>query len=69
MLPSSYLADNFLLVGGAVKGGMGIVVDPTTEPARVDTLSLLNSFVAISPDRKWIASAPAAGGVSVQPWL
>ena len=68
MTPSSYLADNFLLVGGALKGGTGMVVDPTTQPARVDTLSLLTNFISVSPDKKWIASAAAAGGVSVQPW-
>ena len=38
-------------------------------PARVDSLSLLTNFAAISPDRKWIAYLKqGATGVSVQPW-
>ena len=40
-----------------------------TDPPRVDSLTLQANFVAISPDRKWIAfTPPGATGVSVQPW-
>ena len=69
MVPSSYLADNFLLVGVGMTGGTDMIIDPTTDPARVDSLSLLANFVSISPDRKWIAyTKQGATGVSVQPW-
>ncbi|WP_310572243.1 protein kinase [Gemmatimonas sp.] len=69
MVPSSYLDDKFLLIGVGMTGGTGMIIDPTTDPARVDTLSLLSNFVSISPDRKWIAYTPqGATGVSVQPW-
>jgi eukaryotic-like serine/threonine-protein kinase len=69
MVPSSYLADDFLLVGVGFAGGTVMIIDPTTDPARVDSLPLLANFVAISPDRKWIAfSKQGATGVSVQPW-
>jgi eukaryotic-like serine/threonine-protein kinase len=69
MAPSSYLADNFLLVGVGMTGGANMIVDPTTDPARIDTLPLRSNFASISPDRKWIAWTPqGATGVSVQPW-
>ena len=69
MTPSSWLADNFLLVGVGFTGGTGMIIDPTTNPARVDSLSLRTSLVSISPDRKWIAyTNQGATGVSVQPW-
>lgn len=69
MVPSSYLADNFLLVGVGMTGGTDMIIDPTTDPACVDTLSLRTNFVSISPDRKWIAyTKQGATGVSVQPW-
>ena len=69
MVPSSWLADNFLLVGVGMTGGAVMMIDPTKDPARVDTLSLYTNFVAISPDRKWIAyTKQGATGVSVQPW-
>lgn len=75
MAPSSYLADNFLLVGVGMSGGAGVaggtdmIIDPTTDPARVDTLPVRANFISISPDRKWIAYTPqGATGVSVQPW-
>ncbi|MEQ1694078.1 MAG: hypothetical protein ABMA00_22505, partial [Gemmatimonas sp.] len=69
MVPSSYLADNFLLVGVGMIGGTDMIIDPTADPVRVDSLSIRANFVSISPDRKWIAYTPqAATGVSVQPW-
>ncbi len=69
MVPSSYLADNFLLVGVGMTGGTDMIIDPTVDPVRVDSLSLRANFVSISPDRKWIAYTPqGATGVSVQPW-
>ena len=69
MVPSSWLADDFLLVGVGMSGGKVMIVDPTKDPAHVDTLDLRSNFVSISPDRKWIAHTPTgATGVSVQPW-
>jgi serine/threonine-protein kinase len=69
MVPSSWLADDFLLVGVGFTGGQVMLVDPSKDPARVDTLGLLSNFVSISPDRKWIAHTPVGATlVSVQPW-
>ena len=69
MQPSSYLTDNFLLVGVGMAGGTNMIIDPNTDPPRVDSLTLRANFVAISPDRKWIAyTPPGATDVSVQPW-
>ena len=69
MVPSSWLADNFLLVGVGMTGGSTMIIDPSVDPARVDSLSLRTNFVSISPDRKWIAfTPPGATGVSVMPW-
>ncbi len=46
-----------------------MLIDPTTDPARVDTLSLRINFVSIWPDQKWIAYRKhGATGLSVQPW-
>ena len=67
--PSSYLADNFMLVSVNVKGGVAMVIDPTVTPPKIDSLSLSNYFISISPDRKWIAyQNQGAKGVLVQPW-
>ena len=69
MVPSSYLADNFLLVGVGMTGGTDMIIDPSADPARVDSLPLRAGFVSISPDRKWIAyTSQSATGVNVQPW-
>ena len=50
-VPSVWLADDFLLVNLGFAGSRVRLVDPTKDPARVDTLGL-HSIVAISPDRK-----------------
>ncbi len=69
MAPSSWLADNFLLVGVGMTGGTNMIIDPTSDPARIDSVPLRANFASISPDRKWIAFTPqGATGISVQPW-
>ncbi len=69
MVPSSYLADNFLLVGVGMTGGTNMIIDARANPVRIDSMSLRANFVSISPDRKWIAYTPPSGtSVSVQPW-
>ena len=69
MVPSSYLSDNFLLVGVGMTGGTDMIIDPTKDPIHDDTLPIRTNFVSISPDRKWIAfTPPGATGVRVQPW-
>jgi len=69
MVPSSWLADNFLHVGVGFAGGTNMIIDPTQDPVHIDTLSLHTNFASISPDKKWIAfTKPGAQGVSVQPW-
>ena len=67
--PSSYLAENFLLVGAGWHGTPPMVLDPTVTPPRVDSLPLFNYFVSISPDRKWIAyQNQGARGIVLQPF-
>jgi serine/threonine-protein kinase len=67
--PSSYLAENFLLVGALYNGATATIIDPTATPVKVDTLPLTNHFISISPDRKWIAyQNSGATGIVVQPW-
>ncbi len=67
--PNSYLAENFLLLGVSVKGGVALVIDPTTTPPKVDSLNFSNYFISISPDRKWIAyQNQGARGIMLQPW-
>jgi len=66
---SSYLADDFLLLSVNGKGQYNLLVNPAVFPARVDTLSLGAYFVAISPDRRWIAYAlGGTRGLLLQPW-
>ncbi len=69
MVPSSYLADDFLLVGVGFAGGTSMKIDATKDPVRIDSLPVASNFIAISPDRKWIAySEQGATGLFVQPW-
>ncbi len=67
--PSSYLAENFLLVGALFNGATATIIDPTATPIKVDTLPLPNHFISMSLDRKWIAMQnDRATGILVQPW-
>ena len=66
---NSYLADDFLLLGVNFKGGKALIVNPTATPTKVDSVPLMNYFVSISPDRRWIAYAnQGQKGVVLQPW-
>ena len=66
---TSYLADDFLLLSVNGAGQHNLLVDPSVSPARTDTLSLGSYFVAISPDRRWIAYAlGGTRGLLLQPW-
>ncbi len=67
--PSSFLADDFLLLGVSISQGRNVIVDPTSNPVGIDTLPLSSFFISLSPDRKWIAYQPqGAIGVTLQPW-
>jgi len=67
--PNSYPAENFILLGVSMKGGVVMVIDPTTTPPKIDSLPLSNYFVSMSPDRKWIAyQNQGARGILLQPW-
>ena len=70
MQASSWLADDFLLVGSASRKNRGVMVlDPTTTPPKVDSVALNTFFVSISPDRRWIAYQNVGeSGVHLQPW-
>ncbi|MEJ2541070.1 MAG: protein kinase, partial [Gemmatimonadota bacterium] len=56
--PSSYLSAESVLVGVASGGDAALVVDPRTAPPRIDALPIDPFFLAISPDRRWIAWSP-----------
>ena len=67
--PSSYLAENFMLVGVSVRGGMAMVIDPTKTPPKIDSLNLTSFFISTSPDRRWIAHQDmGSAGIFLQPW-
>ena len=67
--PSSYLAENFLLVGAGWHASVPMVLDPTVTPPKVDSLRLNSYFVSISPDRAWIAyQNQGARGIVLQPF-
>jgi tRNA A-37 threonylcarbamoyl transferase component Bud32 len=67
MQASSYLADDFLLVGSNEQGKGVMIINPVART--VDTLEIESFFVSISPDRRWIAwQAPGALGIQLQPW-
>jgi hypothetical protein len=67
--PNTYQAENFLLLGVNQQGGKNLIIDPTVSPPRIDTVPLSTYFVAISPDRNWIAYAnQGKAGVILQPW-
>ena len=67
--PTSYLAEDFLLVGVSVKNAANLIVDPTATPVTIDTVPLSSLFLSMSPDRRWIAhQAQGALGVQLQPW-
>ena len=42
------------------------LIGPTKDPEGIDTLPTRSKFVAISPDRKWIAYTQGVTGVSMQ---
>jgi len=69
LVPSTYLADDFLLIGGGVKA---MIMDPTRTPPTIDSLNLSTPFVSISPDRRWIAytnvQSGEYAGILLQPW-
>ena len=66
---SSWLAPNFLLVGSLSSQAGAVIVDPTRNPASVDSVGLPTFFVSISPDRRWIAyQNPGVTGVHLEPW-
>ena len=56
--PSSYLSADSLLLGVTSGGDAAFLIDPRTAPARIDTLPIDPFFLAVSPDRRWIAWAP-----------
>jgi dipeptidyl aminopeptidase/acylaminoacyl peptidase len=67
--PSSWLADDFLLVGAGTNAAEAMLLDPTASPVRVDSLGFSSFFTSISPDRRWIAiQNQGAAGIRLQPW-
>jgi serine/threonine-protein kinase len=66
---SSWLSADSLLVGRLSSAGGAVIVDPTSTPARVDSLGIKSFFISLSPDRRWIAyQVPGVTGVHLQPW-
>ncbi|NIP56569.1 MAG: hypothetical protein GWO00_17095 [Gemmatimonadetes bacterium] len=67
--PSSWLAPDSLLLGVVARGRAALLIDPRAPSARVDTLPINPFFVAISPDRRWIAWGPQGEDrVLLQSW-
>ncbi|WP_411282178.1 protein kinase domain-containing protein [Gemmatimonas sp.] len=66
---ASYLADDLLLLSVNGKDQHNFLVNPTVSPVRVDTLSLGAYFIAISPDRRWVAyTLGGTRGLLLQPY-
>ncbi len=66
--PSSWLSDDFLLVG-AIGSVNAHVMHLGTTPMRTDTLPLKTYFVSASPDRRWLAyQNEGIVGIIVQPY-
>jgi len=66
---STFLSADSLLVGVGNVEERSYLLDPTTDPAEVDTLPIRAGFLAISPDRRWITfQEPGTPGVYLQPW-
>ena len=66
---ASYLADDLLLLSVNGKDQHNFLVNPSVSPVRVDTLSLGAYFIAISPDRRWVAyTLGGTRGLLLQPY-
>ncbi len=67
--PSSWLADDFLLVGAGTNAAQALLLNPAVTPATIDSLGFSSFFTSISPDRRWIAvQNQGAGGIRLLPW-
>jgi eukaryotic-like serine/threonine-protein kinase len=66
---ASFLADDLILLSVNGKDQHNLLVNPAVSPVHVDTLSLGSYFIALSPDRRWIAYAlGGTRGLLLQPW-
>jgi hypothetical protein len=66
---AGFLSPDSLLVGVAERETPVLLIDPTVDPARVDSLGFESFFLATSPDRRWLAvQRLGAPGVRLQPW-
>ncbi len=67
--PSSWLAEDFLLVGVGMNDAQAMLLNPTPTPPTVDSLGFSSFFTSISPDRRWIVmQKQGAAGIQLQPW-
>jgi serine/threonine-protein kinase len=67
--PSSYLADDALLVGSATEGVPLMLLDPTVTPVGVDSLGFTSLFSSLSPDGRWIAiQQRGTSGIELRSW-
>jgi len=67
--PSSYRAEDMLLIGVGINEAEVLLLDPTTTPTGVTSLGFSSFFASISPDRRWIAMQnQGAAGIRLQPW-
>ena len=67
--PASFLAPDSLLVGVGTSGRPALVVDPTTDPATVDSIPFDPLFMSLSPDRRWLVRQNQGTlGVFLHPW-
>jgi len=66
---SSFLSRDSLLLGVGRGSVAALMIDPSSEPPRIDTLPFGSFFVAISPDRRWIAiQDQGVVGIRLMPW-
>jgi serine/threonine protein kinase len=69
MVPTTYLADDSLLVGQTSGSGSAEMIDLTSSPPTVEPIGVDAFFVEISPDRRWIAyQNQSTPGIQLQPW-
>ena len=66
--PSSWLSEDFLLVG-AIGDASAHILHPGATPLRTDTLPISTYFISASPDARWLAyQGEGLVGITVQPY-
>ena len=64
---SGFLSPDSLLMSVTGPGFPALLINPTVDPPRLDSLALSAFFMRISPDRRWIA-IQGEDGIRLMPW-